>query len=166
MSFPRLYLDTKDFIYAFENNDAIARGLAWLLGYSGGKRQSFLATSEITPAELLVDPLKRKDGRLVDLYGNIAFGNALVVIGAVTREILWHAALLRSDSMSLRLPDAIHLTTAMHFGCARFMTADARPKDFCSIEADSLVPCELHRQVSIIRPDIGTLVDILAEIEG
>ncbi|MER9330511.1 PIN domain-containing protein [Mesorhizobium sp. M0488] len=161
----RLYVDTNIFIYAFENNDALAKKLLQLISLNEGRKQPFLATSELVLAELMVDPLKKSNEPLVELYDNISIGNAFVSIGTVTREVLWHAAQLRSQFISLRLPDAIHLSTAMHFGCTQFLTADIRLKDAYSVTPNRLVPPQLTAQISIIRPEISALDKVIAEVD-
>jgi predicted nucleic acid-binding protein len=162
----RLYVDTNIFIYAFENNDALAKKLLQLISLNEGRKRPFLATSELVLAELMVDPLKKGNEPLVELYDNISIGNAFVSIGTVTREVLWHAAQLRSQFISLRLPDAIHLSTAMHFGCTQFLTADTRLKDAYSVTPNRLVPPQLTAQISIIRPEISAVDKIIAEIDA
>jgi predicted nucleic acid-binding protein len=162
----RLYVDTNIFIYAFENRDALAKKLLQLISLNEGRKQPFLATSELVLAELMVDPLKKSNQPLVELYDNISIGNAFVSIGTVTREVLWHAAQLRSQFISLRLPDAIHLSTAMHFGCTQFLTADIRLKDACSVTPNRLVPPQLTARISIIRPEISALDKVIAEIDA
>jgi predicted nucleic acid-binding protein len=163
MAANRLYLDTNIFIYAFENNDALAKKLLQLISVSESRKQRFLTTSEIALAELLVDPLRKGDERLVRLYDDISIGNAFISVGTITREVLWHAAQLRSQHASLRLPDAIHLSTAMHFGCTRFLTADARLHVSYALDAFHLNPYKLAAQISIVRPEIPILDEIIAE---
>lgn len=165
MAVDRLNFDTNVFIYAFENNDSIARELLRLISLNTGRKRPFLATSEITLAELVVDPLKRKDGRLIDLYDNISIGNSYIMVGTVTRDVLWHAAQLRSEHASLRLPDAIHLATALHFGCTRFLTGDTKLRNTYSIGVNPLVPSELAGQIAIARPDLATLAEIISGID-
>jgi predicted nucleic acid-binding protein len=162
----RLYVDTNIFIYAFENNDALAKKLLQLISLNEGRKRPFLATSELVLAELMVDPLKKGNEPLVELYDNLSIGNAFVFIGTVTREVLWHEAQLRSQLISLRLPDAIHLSTAMHFGCTQFLTADTRLKDAYSVTPNRLVPPQLTAQISIIRPEISAVDKIIAEIDA
>jgi predicted nucleic acid-binding protein len=165
MAAVRLYIDTNIFIYAFENNDALAKKLLQVISLNEGRKQPFLATSEIVLAELMVDPLRKGNERLVELYDNISIGNAFILVGTVTREVLWHAAQLRSEFVSLRLPDAIHLATAMHFGCTQFLTADARLKEAYSIAPNRLVPPQLAAEISIVRPEISVLDRVVAEVE-
>lgn len=165
MAAVRLYVDTNIFIYAFENNDALAKKLLQVISLNEGRKQPFLATSEIVLAELMIDPLRKGNERLVELYDNISIGNAFILVGTVTREVLWHAAQLRSEFVSLRLPDAIHLATAMHFGCTQFLTADARLKETYSITPNRLVPSQLAAEISIVRPEISVLDRVVAEVE-
>ncbi|CCV03286.1 hypothetical protein MESS2_1030143 [Mesorhizobium metallidurans STM 2683] len=165
MAAVRLYVDTNIFIYAFENNDALAKKLLQVISLNGGRKQPFLATSEIVLAELMVDPLKKNNERLIELYDNISIGNAFISIETVTREILWHAAQLRSEFLSLRLPDAIHLSTAMHFGCTQFLTADTRLKETYSIVPNRLVRLQMAAEISIMRPEIYALDRVIAELE-
>jgi Predicted nucleic acid-binding protein, contains PIN domain len=159
----RLYLDANIFIYAFENNDAAARKLLELISASAGK-SPFLATSELALAEFLVDPLRRNNRRLIDIYDNLTVGNAFIMIGTVSRDVLWHAALLRSQYVSLRLPDAIHLSTALHFGCTHFLTADMRLKETYSIAPNLNVVSGPTKPISIARPDIAVLDGFIEEV--
>src|SRR5688572_24313959 len=113
MAAPRLYLDANIFILAFENNDDVARKLLELISLNENAKTHFLATSELTLAELMVDPIRKNNDRLIEIYENLTIGNALIKIGTVSRDVLWHAAQLRAENLFLRLPDAIHLSTAM-----------------------------------------------------
>src|SRR5690349_1761253 len=119
---PRLYLDANILIYAFENTDAVSERLRNLLAAAASPRYRFLATSELTLAEIVVAPLRKGDQRLIDIYESITIGNSFVHVGTVSREVLWLAAILRSKHRQLRLPDAIHLATAMLFGCSYFLS--------------------------------------------
>lgn len=164
MAAARLYIDTNIFIYAFENSDALAKKLLQIISLNEGRKRPLLATSEIVLAELMIDPLRKSSERLIELYDNISIGNAFILVGTITREVLWHAAQLRAEYASLRLPDAIHLSTAMHFGCTQFLTADLRLKDTYSITPNRLIPPQLAAQISIIRPEISVLDRIVAEV--
>lgn len=42
MAAVRLYVDTNIFIYAFENNDDLAKKLLQLISLNGGRKQPFL----------------------------------------------------------------------------------------------------------------------------
>jgi predicted nucleic acid-binding protein len=82
-------------------------------------------TSELTLAEVLVGPLQYGDEELAGHYGDIvASGKGLDVV-PVDRNVLIEAAMLRSFSRSLKLPDAIHVATARLRDC-RFVVSDDR----------------------------------------
>ena len=98
MSATRLYLDANIFILAFENKNEVSRKLFELISLNERAKRWFLTTSELTLAELMVDPIRRSDDRLVEIYENLTFGNALIEIGTVSREVLWHAAQLRAEN--------------------------------------------------------------------
>jgi predicted nucleic acid-binding protein len=166
MAASRLYVDTNIFIYAFENRDALAEKLLELISLNEGRERPFLAMSELVLAELMVAPLKASNATPVELYDNISIGNAFVSVAAITRDVLWHAAQLRSQVASLRLPDAIHLSTAMLLQCTHFLTADTRLKGDYSVAPSRLVPPQLTAQTSIIRPEISAIDEIMAGIEA
>lgn len=157
----RLYLDANIFIYAFENDDAVAKKLLELVSLESIAK--FLVTSEFTLSELMVDPFRKNDERLIDIYDNLTIGNAFIKVGTVTRDVLWHAALLRAEHASLRLPDAIHLSTAMHFGCTHF-TADRRLKGTYPIWPSRQVLFGQIAAVLVIRPEISTLDQLIGEL--
>ena len=164
MVVPRLYLDANIFILAFENNDDVARKLLGLISLNENAKSHFLATSELTLAELMVDPIRKTNDRLIEIYENLTIGNALIKIGTVSRDVLWHAAQLRAENPFLRLPDAIHLSTAMHFGCTHFLSADKRLKEAYSIAPNRHVRPGLRAEISTARPEIPILDRIIREL--
>ena len=58
----RIYVDTNVFILLFERRDKVSNLLAELFLIDRTGRESLLATSELTLAELLVDPHLREPG--------------------------------------------------------------------------------------------------------
>lgn len=160
----RLYLNTNVFISAFENNDDLARKLLELISLNSGAKSPFLATSEMTLAELMVDPFRKNNDRLIEVYDNLTLGNAFIKVGTVSRGVLWHAALLRAEHASLRLPDAIHLSTAMHFGCTCFQTSDTRLKESYSIASNRHTLTGLNAQISTTKPTVPVLDQIIREL--
>lgn len=123
LSGPLIYLDTNILIQLFESgyeDRKIIRGLI-----AAAKSKSFV-TSELTLAESLVEPLRNRDVQLVNLYENWTISNQVLEVVPVQREILRHAAILRAQRRSLKLPDAIHLATALEAGCDVFLTNEKR----------------------------------------
>lgn len=118
----KVYLDTNVFIRAFEGDDVVSRALVNLMGMDVA--YAALATSELTLAELLVHPYRHGDdvGRL--RYENAIRSSTWLQVGPVNREVLVGASLLRSK-YRLKLPDAIHLSTSLHIGCALLITDDS-----------------------------------------
>jgi predicted nucleic acid-binding protein len=161
---PRLYLDTNIIIYAFENTDEISERLRGLIAAASSPRHRFLATSELTLAEIVVVPLRKGDRRLIDIYESITIGNSFVHVGTVSREVLWLAAILRSRHRQLRLPDAIHIATAMLFGCDYFLTGDLRLSGSFSIEQMS-EPVQVPRaSISMVRPEMPMIDKLAVEL--
>lgn len=166
MAANRLYLDANIFILAFENNDEVSRKLLDLISLNENTKVRFLTTSELTLAELMVEPLRKNIERLIEIYDNLTIGNAFIHVGTVSRDVLWNAALLRAENSSLRLPDAIHLSTALHFGCAYFLSADKRLKGTYSLAADRHIPKTSAAKISIVQPDISKLDALIHEFSA
>lgn len=122
----RAYLDANVFIYALEGYPEFVADLTSLFeGLDRGEVRA--VTSELSLAETLVKPVA--DGHL---ERQAAFNEAIQSSGGltvvpITRPTLVKAARLRS-SHELRLPDAIHVATAILHGCTAFLTNDARLK--------------------------------------
>lgn len=123
---PRIYLDTNVFIDTFEGRGAVAEALVGLfLAESPGPRQP-LVTSELTLSELIVKPLELGRTELVHIYDNWTITNEQIEVVPVVRTVLRTAAELRAGDGRLKLPDAIHLATAVAVGCTHFLSRDIR----------------------------------------
>ena len=166
MTAVRFYLDTNILISAFENNDSVAKKLLELFSINENAKSHFLTTSEMTLAEVMVDPLRKRNERLIDLYDNLTIGNALIHVGTVSREVLWSAAVLRAEHSALRLPDAIHLATAMLFGCSYFLTADSRLRDTYSVAPNLLARLKADARIAVVRPELAVLEKLIREVAG
>jgi predicted nucleic acid-binding protein len=116
-----VYLDTNVFIHAFEGADELSLALTNL--FAVDTPQPAFATSELTLAELLVHPYRHRNEAEQERYDSLIRPSAFLKVGPIDRSILMGAALLRS-SYRLKLPDAIHISTALHFGCELLLTGD------------------------------------------
>jgi predicted nucleic acid-binding protein len=124
----KIYLETNFFIRAVEGtHDAASspRRLIELL-----KRRTGMAiTSEITFAEVLAPP-KRADALPLQIkrraYLDLLLWSGFIELVPVSRSILMETADVRTVSR-LKLPDAIHLVSAIQRRCGYFVSAD---KDF------------------------------------
>ena len=126
MEVERLYLDSNVLISLGEGRDEIAFLLTELAIGQKPSQRSFLCTSELTLAEVLVKPYRDEDERLIRRYENWIVPGGFLDVGRVDSSVLRDAAALRANYRSIKLPDAIHLSTAMEFGCSHFLTGDTR----------------------------------------
>lgn len=107
----KLYLDTSALIYLVEVADSASFG------------DDQIVTSWITFAEALVKPMQNDDRLLQSAYRSLFEARTLLKVIPVDRDISLRAAELRAEH-GLKLPDAIHLATGLHHGCAAFLTGD------------------------------------------
>ncbi len=122
---PLVYIDTNVFISALEGPGAVSDHAWWILeAIEGGEILG--VTSEITLAEVLVHPLRRKDDALIESYTAMISPSSTFAVIPVGRDILVAAAQLRADHASLRLPDAIHLASALQTGAGHFVSRDVQ----------------------------------------
>jgi predicted nucleic acid-binding protein len=118
----RLYFDTNVFIHAFEARAEIGdRARAAFSLVDDGRAVG--VTSQLTLAELLPGPYRKQDVFLEQTYESIFAGRDGFEIYPVSLDLLRASAKLRADA-GLRLPDALHVATAMKAACDGFVTED------------------------------------------
>ncbi len=121
----RIYFDTNIFIEMIEEiGSETGLLLIDLFSANDGTLPASIFTSELTLAELLTGPYKTNNQELINTYDDILTPGGNVEICPVNRMILWQSAVFRSANSSIKLPDAIHVTTAVALGCTHFMTSD------------------------------------------
>ena len=127
----KLYFDANVFIYAVEGSDDIAGTLRTPFELLSG-RKNLPVTSELTLAEVLpkADPIRRRNYLELILY------SGLFDLHPVTRDVLMETAdyrrVARASNLDIRgpqaampkLPDAIHVVTAIRADCARVLSFD------------------------------------------
>lgn len=118
----RIYLDSNMVIYAIEGMAKFAAQIQPILDAMDGG-EIFVVTSELTLAEVLVGPIKAGNFPVQQTYRAFLTTTSIVEIIPITRPILEEAARLRATTR-LKLPDAIHLATALHLQCDSFVTND------------------------------------------
>lgn len=121
----RLYLDTNVFIAMAEGDDDLSSAL-YDLASSNYPDGDFLFTSELALAELLVKPYREQNDELISLYDNWIQPDGWLEAGPVDRNILRYAAVVREKFQGIKLPDAIHISTAIGFKCSHILTGDKR----------------------------------------
>ena len=121
-----IYLDTNVFIRAVEGLDEAAAPAKTLIKTLRDQRVGIAATSEITFAEVLA-PSKQANALPLHMkrraYLDLLLWSGFVALIPVSRNILIETAALRAAGR-LKLPDAIHLVSAIHLRCRFFVSAD------------------------------------------
>ena len=121
---PLLYLDTNIFIYAVESVPPFSDAMRELFRHiDDGHCQA--VTSELSLAECLVKPFLEGDMIRRRAFERAVQTSPVLQVIPISRTVLVSAAELRART-GLKLPDAIHLATATHAGCATFLTNDRR----------------------------------------
>lgn len=124
-----IYLDTNFFIKAVEGTKETAAPAKKLIEVLRQRSAGLAVASEITFAEVLA-PSKRVDALSPDIkrrvYLDLLLWSKFIGLIPVSRSILIETADLRVVA-PLKLPDAIHLTSAIQSGCRFFVSTD---KDF------------------------------------
>lgn len=118
----RVYFDANIIIYAVEGFAPLLAPLRALMGAMNAG-EIIAVTSELTLAEVLVKPLKDRLPAIQQAYKIFLTPTLALNVVAVGREILEDAAQLRATT-KLKLPDAIHLATALRQQCDSFLTND------------------------------------------
>jgi predicted nucleic acid-binding protein len=135
------YLDANAFIGALEGEESFAAPIREVF-IAGSRRPGALVTSELTLAEVL-GPSKGQ-GRpppLQRLYLDLMIWGRFIDLQPVSRELLLETVELRKYA-PLKLPDAIHLATAMSTRCRFFVSRD---RDFNRLP-DWMEGISLHRE--------------------
>jgi predicted nucleic acid-binding protein len=121
-----IYLDTNVFIKAVEGLDEAANPAKTLIEVLRRRRVGIAATSEITFAEVLA-PSKQADALPLHVkrraYLDLLLWSGFVALIPVSRDVLIETAALRVMNR-FKLPDAVHLVSAVHARCRFFVSAD------------------------------------------
>ena len=123
----KVYLDANIFIYAIEGLLEYTQLMKSLFNnISLGKINA--VTSELTLSECLVKPFKENEINIINTYKQYIQSSFYLNVKAINRDILINAAEIRGQNKFLKLPDAIHLATAIAENCNYFLTNDKRIK--------------------------------------
>lgn len=161
MEIRRLYLDANILILLGEGKGEIANLLTDLVVAQEVSTLPFLCTSELTLAEVLVRPYHDRDDRLIEQYEGWLVPGGFMEIGPVHNSALRYAAVLRAQYKSIKLPDAIHLSTAIGFGCSHFLSGDTRIPDQIELFHTRWGITKGPAILDIVRPDPPALRAIL-----
>ncbi|OQK16214.1 hypothetical protein AU255_14030 [Methyloprofundus sedimenti] len=125
-----IYLDTNIFIYALEGAEPWASLLSEVFtGLVQGECKAI--TSQLTLAECLVFPFKQHP-ELVAVYREALTPGDYLNIMPIDEDILIAAAKLRAET-GIKLPDAIHASTALIHSCTCLLTNDVGFKSLSNL---------------------------------
>jgi uncharacterized protein len=117
-----VYLDTNCIIYFVENHPVwCPKVIARISAFRSVGDE--LAVGDLARAECLVGPFKKADAGLEARYRSF-FGDPEIQVLGITAAACERAARIRAAS-PFKLPDALHLATAIEHGCGLFLTNDA-----------------------------------------
>ena len=120
----RIYLDTNIWIYALEGYPMFQPALTSLFEQiDAGALMA--VTSELSLAELLVKPCQDDNLKRQAQYKEAIANRSQLFVVPILRDILIDAAMLRAKT-TLKLPNAIHVSTALQTECTTFLTNDQR----------------------------------------
>ena len=151
---PSVYLDSNLFIYFIEGEEVVANRLRPLFELLRSQ-PGIAATSELTLAEVL--PKALPDVRRS--YLNLIVWSNFLHLEPITRELLIDTADYRRTTARtlpdgrtsmLKLPDAIHMVTAIRIRCRTILSADSSLK----------VPAEM----SVFQPSEAGISQLLQQL--
>jgi len=116
----KIYLDTCIIIYLIEKTSDFSGKIESLIQALTTYELCF---SPLVEMECLVMPFRTKDVALKKLFQDFFKVQTRLSMPA---NVFQNAAQLRADFSSLKTPDALHLSTALHHNCDEFWTNDNR----------------------------------------
>ena len=161
----KVYIDTNIFIMAVEGEEATRAMLPSLFLVDNSNAPAFV-TSELTFSELVVKPYKERNDQLIDQYQNLILTSDWLKVVPVEMPILHYAAVLRAQYPSIKLPDAIHLSTAIGLSCSHFLTNDFGIRGEYNLTNTRYGVVKHARPLQIIRPDAETLTFLLESLSA
>ncbi len=120
----KVYLDTNIWIYALEGYPAF-NSLLTALFKAIDEGHILAVSSELTLAEGLVKPFMDNNLSHQQAYQQALQSTNNLTVVPISYQILVESAKLRAET-NLKLPDAIHVVTALLTNCDIFLTNDKR----------------------------------------
>lgn len=120
----RYYVDTNVVIAIVEGSEQLSdTQFEFVARVDNGECEAL--TSELTLAECLAKPMADRNAALVETYLHFLDNRQNFPVVPVSRTTWIAAARLRGEQ-GIRLPDALHLASAVETGCSVFLTNDRR----------------------------------------
>lgn len=164
MSFSKIYLDSNVLISALGRDDSVeaAELLVDIIAAFSGEPPAPFTTSELSLAETLVRPLREQKQDDIDEIEALLVTRDWLAVEPVSRDVLLGNALLRSQYSEIKLPDAIHISTALISDCSHLLTADRKIRGSYGGTSPGEKYWAEDRVTEVIRPDVQTLRTILS----
>jgi len=137
---PKLYMDSCIVIYLFEGSDTIHEKISGMLRSLSSIGMQ-ICISELIRLECRVGPLMENDTMLLKQYDEF-FSIPVIQIFPFNREIFDLAIEIRAN-YKFKTPYALHLATAIYWGCDEFWTNDNR---FISITENRIQIVNLFKE--------------------
>lgn len=118
----RVYFDANIFIYLIEGFPSLEKNLGEIRD-SIFHNECRILSSELTLCEVLVPAFRTENSELLMLYCKFIEESGAFELIPTAREIYIRASLLRAQ-LGLKIPDAIHVSSAIESGCTAFLTND------------------------------------------
>jgi predicted nucleic acid-binding protein len=118
----RVYFDTNVFIYLVEGYAAFQTSLNEIRE-STLHQEAEIFTSELTLFEVFVLPFRSNNTEVVNIYRQLIEESGAFILLPTKRETYIRASLIRAQ-MGLKMADAIHMATAVEYGCEVFVSND------------------------------------------
>lgn len=124
----RIYIDSNIFILFLEGTPEKSGLLRPLFEMLRERRKSAV-TSELTLAEVLVGPVKQRNPILHRAYLDLIVFGGYFELWPISRDVLYESVRLRvshkrAHNNLLKLPDAVHLVSAIQTRCSFFVSDD------------------------------------------
>lgn len=162
----RVYLDTNVFIMLSEKSHRLQQLLVEMISAQPFMKSPVFATSELTLSELLVKPHQTDDDALIDGYESLILKSDWLDVRPVDRGVLYYAAVIRAQYGHLKLPDAIHVSSAIGQGCSHFLSDDHGIKDQYHVVHKRNGSLSASADLSILRPDEPTLTALIESLSA
>lgn len=144
---PRVYFDANAIIEMIEKPGPVSDLLSAFWGGSEPPRYT-LITSELTLAEVLVQPIAERNLKRWSQYEGLLQNTRGLIVYPADREVMIEAAKLRARRQCPKLPDAIHVAAARLTSCVAMITDDRRIKSSSNLAVVSFDVPSLSRLLS------------------
>lgn len=153
-----VYLDTNILIALFEGQQQQQETLREFMNLAIDTKGVAFHTSAMSFSELLVKPYRGKDEPLARHYLQLARSTDWLTVHDIAPIVIETAAALRAAT-SLRLPDALHVATAMSAVCPYILTFDLGITGLPQLH-HPISGKPMGRPVEVVHPDDASLREL------